>query len=102
MEKVQVRGVTADPDIARISVSKVPDTPGVAFQLFSQLAKQNIHLDMIIQNLNHDEHNDISFTVPTDDLADATSIATSFSEKLAVVKSLLKETSARFLLLAQA
>ena len=82
LEKVQVRGVTADPDIARISVSKVPDTPGVAFQLFSQLAKKNIHLDMIIQNLNHDEHNDISFTVPNDDLAEATSIATSFSQKV--------------------
>ncbi len=91
LEKVQVRGVTADQDIARISVSKVPDTPGVAFQLFSQLAKQNIHLDMIIQNLNHEEHNDISFTVPNDDLAEAASIANTFSEKVGGGEVIIKK-----------
>jgi len=91
LEKVQVRGVTADQDIARISVSKVPDTPGVAFQLFSQLAKQNIHLDMIIQNLNHEEHNDISFTVPNDDLVEATSIATAFAEKVGGGEVIIKK-----------
>lgn len=91
LEKVQVRGVTADPDIARISVSKVPDTPGVAFQLFSQLAKQNIHLDMIIQNLNHEEHNDISFTVPNDDLVEAASIANAFSEKVGGGEVIIKK-----------
>lgn len=91
LEKVQVRGVTADPDIARISVSKVPDTPGIAFQLFSQLAKQNVSLDMIIQNLNHDEHNDISFTVPIDDLAEATGIATAFSEEIGGGEVIIKK-----------
>ncbi len=91
LEKVQVRGVTADPDIARISVSKVPDTPGIAFQLFSRLAKQNVNLDMIIQNLNHDEHNDISFTVPIDDLAEATGIATAFSEEIGGGEVIIKK-----------
>ena len=91
LEKVQVRGVTADQDIARVSVAKVPDTPGIAFQLFSQLAKQNIHLDMIIQNLNHEEHNDISFTVPNDDLLEATSIATAFAEKVGGGEVIIKK-----------
>ncbi len=91
LEKVQVRGVTADPDIARISVAKVPDTPGIAFQLFSQLAENNVNLDMIIQNLNHEETNDISFTVPIDDLAQATSIATGFAEKIGGGEVIIKK-----------
>lgn len=91
LEKVQVRGVTADQDIARVSVSKVPDTPGIAFQLFSKLSENNVHLDMIIQNLNYDEFNDISFTVPIDDLADATRIATEFAEKIGGGEVIIKK-----------
>lgn len=68
MEKVLVRGVTVDKNIARISVSKVPDQPGIAFGLFKKLADNNITIDMIIQNLNRDNFNDISFTVASEDL----------------------------------
>jgi len=91
LEKVQVRGVTADQDIARISVAKVPDTPGIAFLLFSQLAENNVHVDMIIQNLNHEERNDISFTVPIEDLADAAGIATGFAEKIGGGEVIIKK-----------
>lgn len=75
VEKVLVRGVTVDKDIARISVSKVPDQPGIAFGLFEQLANNNITIDMIIQNLNRDKFNDISFTVAADDLTRALEIS---------------------------
>jgi len=68
MEKAQVRGVTLDEDIVRISVPNVPDRPGIAYKLFSSLINLNVHIDMILQNLNHDGFNDISFTVPVDDL----------------------------------
>jgi len=68
MEKAQVRGVTLDEDIARLSVPNVPDRPGIAYKLFSSLINLNVHIDMILQNLNHDGLNDISFTVPIDDL----------------------------------
>ncbi|GAB6106204.1 aspartate kinase [Fusibacter bizertensis] len=67
MEKAQVRGVTLDEDIVRISVPNVPDRPGIAYKLFSSLINLNVHIDMILQNLNHDGFNDISFTVPIDD-----------------------------------
>jgi aspartate kinase len=69
MEKVLVRGISLDKNIARVSVSNVFDKPGIAFGLFSKLAGDNISVDMIIQNLNHDDLNDISFTVSKDDLA---------------------------------
>ena len=68
MEKAQVRGVTLDEDIARLSVPNVPDRPGIAYKLFSSLINLNVHIDMILQNLNHDGLNDISFTVPIEDL----------------------------------
>ena len=68
MEKAQVRGVTLDDNIARVTVSSVPDKPGIAYKMFSALAAQNVHIDMIIQNLNHDDQNDISFTIPKDEL----------------------------------
>lgn len=68
MEKAQVRGVTLDEDIVRISVPNVPDRPGIAYKLFSSLINLNVHIDMILQNLNHDGFNDISFTVPLEDI----------------------------------
>jgi len=68
MEKAQVRGVTLDEDIVRISVPNVPDKPGIAYKLFSSLVNLNVHIDMILQNLNHDGFNDISFTVPNEDI----------------------------------
>ncbi|MCM8709795.1 aspartate kinase [Clostridium sp. SYSU_GA19001] len=68
MEKAVVRGITLDDNIAKVSVLKVPDKPGIAFKLFSHLASNNIGVDMIIQNVNTNEVNDISFTVAKDDL----------------------------------
>lgn len=68
MLKAQVNDVTIDIDIVRISVPNVPDRPGIAYRLFSSLIDVNVHIDMIIQNLNHEGLNDISFTVPTSDL----------------------------------
>jgi len=82
VEKVLVRGVTVDKDIARISVSKVPDQPGIAFGLFEQLANNNITIDMIIQNLNRDKFNDISFTVAAEDLTHALEISKEHSKKI--------------------
>lgn len=78
LEQVEVRGVALDDDIARISVTAVPDQPGIAFNLFSALAAKSVTVDMIIQNLNRNEHNDISFTVGKDDLAESLEVCASF------------------------
>lgn len=69
MEGAVVRGITLDESIARVSVPNVPDQPGIAYKLFSSLIGLNVAIDMIVQNLNHDGLNDISFTVQKDDLA---------------------------------
>lgn len=78
MEQVEVRGIAIDDDIARISVTEVPDEPGIAFGLFSALAAKAVTVDMIIQNLNHANHNDISFTINKDDLQDALEVCEVF------------------------
>ncbi len=68
VEKMLIRGVARDNDIARISVMGVADKPGTAFRLFSILAKEKISIDVILQSIGRDETKDISFTVKKSDL----------------------------------
>lgn len=68
MEKMLVRGVARDNDVARISLCNVEDTPGKAFQVFSLLAKHKISVDIILQSIGRDNKKDISFTVDLDAL----------------------------------
>ena len=79
MEKVLVRGIALDENIAKISVFEVPDTPGIAFKLFSALAAANIHVDMIVQNVNRTAVNDISFTVDADEIQQAVEVTQKFA-----------------------
>lgn len=64
VEKMLIRGVAKDNDVARISVLKLEDIPGVAFKLFSKLASRNINVDIILQSVGRDGTKDITFTVP--------------------------------------
>jgi len=68
VEKMLVRGVTRDNDIARIAVIGIEDKPGMAFKLFSLLAKEGISVDIILQSIGRDNKKDISFTVKKSDL----------------------------------
>ena len=63
MEKMLISGVAKDTEVARISVKGVPNTPGIAFKLFSRLAKKGINVDIILQSIGQHEKKDISFTV---------------------------------------
>ena len=63
MEKMLIRGVTRDNDVARIAVIGVENTPGIAFRIFSALAKENINVDMILQSIGRNGKKDIAFTV---------------------------------------
>jgi aspartate kinase len=68
VEKMLVRGVTRDSNIARVAVIGLEDKPGVAFKLFSLLAKENINVDLIIQSIGRDDTKDISFTIAKSNL----------------------------------
>lgn len=63
VEKMLVRGVTRDNDVARIALCGVEDTPGKAFTVFRMLAKHGISVDLIIQSIGNNGKKDISFTV---------------------------------------
>lgn len=64
VEKMLVRGVARDNDVARITLKNIEDTPGRAFAVFTLLAKKKINVDIILQSLGRDGKQDISFTVP--------------------------------------
>lgn len=71
VEKMIVRGVTRDNDVARISLCGVENTPGKAFQIFRMLAQKGIGIDLIIQSIGDGKTKDISFTVTEEDLTRA-------------------------------
>lgn len=71
MEKLLVTGVTLKNDESRISVSDVPDRPGIAGEMFELLAQNKINVDMIVQSTGKDKLNTISFTILRKDLETA-------------------------------
>jgi len=71
VEKMFVRGVTRDDDVARISVMGLEDKPGKAFQLFSLLSKEDINVDLIIQSIGKEDVKNISFTISKKNLSKA-------------------------------
>ena len=64
MEKMLVKGVAKDCDIARIAVVGLPDEPGIAFKIFSNLSRKKVNVDIIIQSIGRHNTKDISFTCP--------------------------------------
>lgn len=63
VEKMLIRGVAKDTDVARISIIGIPDVPGIAFKIFSKLAQKNINVDIILQSVGRDNTKDMTFTV---------------------------------------
>ena len=63
MEKMLIRGVTKDSDVAVISIVGLNDNPGVAFKVFSKLAQKKINVDIILQSVGRDGTKDLTFTV---------------------------------------
>lgn len=66
MEKFLISGIAKDDDIVRVSVTNIPDEPGLAFKLFSVLSAKGINVDIILQSIGRDNKKDISFTVNKD------------------------------------
>ena len=64
MEQAIVSGITHDTSEAKVTVTGVPDRPGIAARLFRSLADRGVNVDMIVQNVSIHGTTDISFTVP--------------------------------------
>ncbi|HJD24319.1 MAG TPA: aspartate kinase [Firmicutes bacterium] len=71
MEEMLVKSVAKDTNVARVMIVGVPDEPGMAFKIFSRVAKAHINVDIILQSVGRDGTKDITFTVPADKGAEA-------------------------------
>ena len=58
-----VDAVEFDTDQAKVALLRVPDRPGVAARLFSEIARRDLDVDLIIQSIHEGNTNDIAFTV---------------------------------------
>ncbi len=82
MERAVISGIAHNADEAKLTITGVPDHPGIAHAILGQIAKKGINVDMIIQNVAADETTDFTFTVPRTDYENAKSILEKVSAKL--------------------
>ncbi len=71
MESVVIRGVSLEREQAKVTITGVKDHPGTAGKIFGAIAKANINVDMIVQNVSKTGITDISFTVHKNDISKA-------------------------------
>ena len=64
MEQPEVSAITFDKNEAKVTITNVPDIPGIAYQLLGPVGDASISVDMIVQNVSRDERTDLTFTVP--------------------------------------
>jgi aspartate kinase len=82
MEQAIVSAVISDSSEAKLTVTGVPDRPGVAARIFRSLADRSVNVDMVEQNVSMAGTTDISFTVPHDNLADARDVVDSLQAEI--------------------
>ena len=83
MEKAKIIGVTSSKNEGKITLSGLPDKPGIAAKVFSTLAKSKINTDIILQSSSiNKELNNISYTVKSDDLLEAVRISEELKKEL--------------------
>ncbi|MBD8473311.1 aspartate kinase [Pseudomonas sp. CFBP 8770] len=85
MEQPIISGIAFNRDEAKLTIRGVPDTPGVAFKILGPISAANIEVDMIVQNVSHDNTTDFTFTVHRND----------YQAALAVLEQTASEIGAR-------
>ncbi len=91
VEKPIVSGIAFNRDEAKLTVTRVPDTPGIAYKILGPVSEANIEVDMIIQNTGSDGHTDFTFTVHKNDYEKASEILQTIADKLGA-ESVLGDT----------
>ena len=74
VETPTIAGIAFTRDEAKLTVSGVPDMPGIAYKILGPIGEANIEIDVIVQNVGHDNTTDFTFTVARGDLARAQEI----------------------------
>jgi len=91
MEQPIVSAVTSDVSEAKVTITAVPDRPGVAAAVFRALAERAVNVDMIVQNTSREGLTDISFTVPRAELVAAREVTQSLSAGMGAREVLVDE-----------
>lgn len=74
MEQPIISGIAFNRDEAKLTIRGVPDNPGVAFKILGPISAANIEVDMIVQNVSHDNTTDFTFTVHRNDYVAAQTV----------------------------
>ncbi|PSS50774.1 aspartate kinase [Pseudomonas sp. BBP2017] len=82
MEQPIISGIAFNRDEAKLTIRGVPDTPGVAFKILGPISAANIEVDMIVQNVSHDNTTDFTFTVHRNDYDKAHKVLDKTAEEL--------------------
>lgn len=80
MEQLMIEDIALDASQGRVTLLGVPDTPGLAAQVFDEIAEGGIVVDMIVQSVGREGRANLSFTVPQKDLQKSVAIATQLAE----------------------
>lgn len=95
MEKMLISSVAKDTDVARISVTGIPNVPGLAFKLFTKLSAKDINVDIILQSIGHDGKKDITFTIAKDRGDEAVECLKAYVETIGAHEVLYDDTVAK-------
>jgi aspartate kinase len=82
MEQPIISGIAFNRDEAKLTIRGVPDIPGVAFKILGPISAANIEVDMIVQNVAHDNTTDFTFTVHRNDYNSAKSVLENTAREL--------------------
>jgi aspartate kinase len=91
MEQPIVSAVTSEVSEVKVTITAVPDRPGVAATVFRALAERAVNVDMIVQNTSREGLTDISFTVPRAELVAAREVTQSLSAGIGAREVLVDE-----------
>ena len=86
MESLMIDDISIDDTQSRITVSKIPNKPGIAAQLFDRIADAGVFVDMIVQSYASDKIADITFTMPRDQFDNALTVAQQVCEEFGCEK----------------
>ena len=82
MEKPLISGIAFNRDEAKLTVLGVPDRPGIASRILGPIAKANIEIDMIVQNVSEDGTTNFTFTVNRTEFSKASGILSATAEEM--------------------
>lgn len=82
MEQPIISGIAFNRDEAKLTIRGVPDLPGVAFKILGPISSANIEVDMIVQNVAHDNTTDFTFTVHRNDYQSAQQVLEATAREL--------------------